>query len=204
MKTKTILFLFCITMLAGACSRRESAELPSDLAERATLTGREVSGAFMVTLKGSLLEAIEEGGPVAAIRVCHEDAGGITVSAAQRAGVLDLRRTSLRLRNPENKPTGLDEIAWGRLNDPDSDVRQEVEDWVTIDPDDDDRVVYYRALRTIRLCTTCHGSADQIPSDVLAALAEHYPDDRAVGFEEGDLRGLLRVDLARKILEESL
>ena len=33
------------------------------------------------------------------------------------------------------------------------------------------------------------GPAEEIDAEVMAALAEHYPDDQAVAFAEGDLRG---------------
>jgi hypothetical protein len=35
----------------------------------------------------------------------------------------------------------------------------------------------------------CHGPVDAIDEEILAAVAENYPDDQAVGFVEGDLRG---------------
>jgi hypothetical protein len=38
-------------------------------------------------------------------------------------------------------------------------------------------------------CTMCHGSPDAIPEDVETTLAEIYPDDQAIGFAPGDLRG---------------
>jgi len=48
------------------------------------------------------------------------------------------------------------------------------------------------ALLPIRLkgeCQMCHGPADSIDEEVLAAIGENYPEDQAVGFAEGDLRG---------------
>ena len=42
------------------------------------------------------------------------------------------------------------------------------------------------------LCLTCHGKA--ISEATRAALAERYPDDKATGFEKGDLRGLFWVE----------
>ena len=35
----------------------------------------------------------------------------------------------------------------------------------------------------------CHGPAEMIDDEILIAIAEHYPQDEAVGFAEGDLRG---------------
>jgi len=50
----------------------------------------------------------------------------------------------------------------------------------------------FGALLPIRLkaeCQTCHGAKEMIAEETLSAIAEHYPDDRGVGFAEGDLRG---------------
>jgi len=46
-----------------------------------------------------------------------------------------------------------------------------------------------------RACVVCHGDPAQIPDAVLAALAARYPDDRATGFAEGDLRGWFWVEV---------
>ena len=44
------------------------------------------------------------------------------------------------------------------------------------------------------LCLTCHGEADALPPAIRDRLAESYPDDRAVGYAEGDLRGAFVVE----------
>jgi hypothetical protein len=41
----------------------------------------------------------------------------------------------------------------------------------------------------------CHGPSDSLAPDVADALALHYPDDRATGFTEGDLRGWFWVEV---------
>jgi hypothetical protein len=64
------------------------------------------------------------------------------------------------------------------------------------------RVVSHReglALRYLRPvmvgtpCLTCHGRPAEIDPGVRAVLAEKYPDDRAVGYRPGDLRGAVSV-----------
>jgi hypothetical protein len=53
-----------------------------------------------------------------------------------------------------------------------------------------------RVLRPIAIegpCLSCHG--DAITPAVSALLAEHYPNDRAVGYQLGDLRGALYAEV---------
>jgi hypothetical protein len=54
------------------------------------------------------------------------------------------------------------------------------------------------ALLPIKLqaqCLMCHGPEEQIVPEIKAQLAKLYPDDRATGFEEGELRGWFWIDL---------
>lgn len=52
---------------------------------------------------------------------------------------------------------------------------------------------YYRPIPLAATCLACHGAPQQIPPPVLAALRKIYPDDQAVNFHEGDLRGAVVV-----------
>jgi hypothetical protein len=60
-------------------------------------------------------------------------------------------------------------------------------------------VGYVEPIYTKPLCTACHGSA--VEPALLAHIRERYPEDRAVGFEEGDLRGLFWVVLEKSAEE---
>ena len=63
---------------------------------------------------------------------------------------------------------------------------------------------YFRFMKTIGvkpMCLQCHGSAEQIPPTSAAMLSKLYPNDRAVGYAAGDLRGASSVKLVRAIVE---
>jgi len=51
-----------------------------------------------------------------------------------------------------------------------------------------DRWGYVEPIMVQPLCLTCHGS--QPAPDVAERIAELYPDDKATGFQTGDLRGV--------------
>ena len=46
---------------------------------------------------------------------------------------------------------------------------------------------YMKAIPTAEPCLTCHGS--NVPEPVKAKLAALYPEDRATGYNAGDIRG---------------
>ena len=50
-----------------------------------------------------------------------------------------------------------------------------------------------KALPTQGLCLNCHGSEDKMAPEVKARLSELYPNDKATGYSEGQIRGALTV-----------
>ena len=60
---------------------------------------------------------------------------------------------------------------------------------------EDGRAVYryMRALPTQELCLGCHGTDDRLSPAVKARLAALYPDDKAVGYGLGQIRGAMTI-----------
>ena len=52
---------------------------------------------------------------------------------------------------------------------------------------------YLRPLKIVSPCLACHGDPERIDPQVLEVLRERYPEDRAVGYSPGDLRGAISV-----------
>lgn len=50
-----------------------------------------------------------------------------------------------------------------------------------------------RGIATEPICTACHGQ--DVAPQVLAAITRHYPRDAATGFQVGDLRGALWIEV---------
>ena len=126
---------------------------------------------------GELEAALAESGGSGGILVCREKAPQIASHVSSEFGI-EIGRTSHRLRNPDNLPPD-----WARPY-----VADRVAEPVFLAGPDGE----LGALLPIRLkseCQMCHGPVESIDEEVLAAINEIYPDDRAVGFTEGDLRG---------------
>ena len=176
-------------VVLALCAGTAAAE--QDLAPRVEASKAAVM-AFASSLKGELQAAMKSGGPVEAIAVCNERAPAI--AAAQSAEHnLRVGRTSLKVRNPGNAPD-----AWERAvledfeqrlvagEDPAQLVRAEV-----VEGADGREFRFMKAIPTGEVCLACHGK--EIRPDVAAKLDELYPQDRARGFEPGDLRGAFTV-----------
>lgn len=143
---------------------------------------------FAAALKTELSAAMQAGGPLNAIEVCNTRAPAIAEAVSLDSG-MQLARVSLRNRNPGNAPNEwqsavlddfaaraaagepLDGLSWQETAV--SDGRREYR--------------FMQAIPTASLCLACHG--ETIAPPVAEKIAKLYPEDRASGFREGDLRG---------------
>jgi hypothetical protein len=153
---------------------------------------RQLSMQLGKELKGELGAAIEKGGPVAAIDVCHTRAPAIAARLSAESGAR-VGRTALRVRNAANVPDDLEravleqfaaDMAGGRIEGP-------LEAAFEIKREDGIERHYLRAIPTEALCLTCHG--ETLAPELAAAIARDYPGDQATGFKQGELRGAFRV-----------
>ena len=162
-------------------------DTPSPEAELANKAMNELQMTLGKRLKG----AMAEGGPAAAIDVCSKEANAMTADIAKKHGI-QLGRTSHRLRNPENAPrpwvkAWLDENAGkkaSRVNAYEASL--------------DGAVGLINPIPMGGLCTSCHGDPAGLPEEVKGALATRYPEDKATGFEVGDLRGVFWAEVPMK------
>lgn len=174
------LFALSIVSVAGCTS---------PVVDRASLESQAqgISQQFAATLLPTLQEALASGGPVKAIEVCSIRAPEIAdeLSAATSWSV---RRVSLKARNHERAIPD----SWERSMLEQFEIEQQ--DGATMGSLNGSDVVdgefrYMQAQLAMPLCLTCHGS--NLSADVSSALAEHYPNDLATGYGEGDIRGAI-------------
>ena len=149
---------------------------------------KQAIAAFAETLKAELTSAMQAGGPINAIEVCNARAPAIAAAISLENG-MSLARVSLRNRNPENAPN-----EWQAAVLREFEARLEAgEDvgaltWQDVAEADGQREFrFMKAIPTAPLCLGCHG--DSVAPPVAEKIAELYPNDKATGFREGDIRG---------------
>jgi hypothetical protein len=144
--------------------------------------GLDAVQAMAGSLMGELVTALDEDGPDGAIEVCSMRAPEIAAVVSNEYGVV-LGRTSHRLRNSSNLPP-----EWAANL-----VRDNVAEptWL-VGPEG--RLAGLLPIQTKAECGMCHGPREELADEVIAKLDEYYPDDEAVGFSEGDLRGWIWVE----------
>ncbi len=156
---------------------------------------RDSMGKLGKALKAELQAAMRDDGPVGALQVCNVEAVPITETISAEEGVL-VGRTSLKPRNPANAP---DE--WEAATLEQFELRKEkgekagdLEAWTIVTDEGGHRTFrYMKAIGTMPMCLKCHGR--RLSDDVQAKIDGLYPDDQAVGFKAGDLRGAFTLQL---------
>lgn len=183
---KTHLFGATMSMLALAAPIAQANSAVDDQLQEY----RQAAKQFGMTLKGELQAAMKSGGPMAAVEVCHERAPEIAADLSKQSG-FTLRRTSL-------KPRATEPTSWETAVLLDFEQQREAGtspadmQWhEVVETDDGKELRYMKAIGTGDVCLTCHG--ENVDPDLLAKIEKLYPEDRATGFEKGDIRGAFSI-----------
>jgi hypothetical protein len=159
---------------------------------------RELASQLGQELKGELVKALEQGGPVAAIGVCRDRAPAIAARLSEASGAR-VSRTALRVRNPANAPDEVQRAVLGQFAEQLAAVPPGAPAAAGGPPEAVFEIKgpggierrYLRAIPTEALCLTCHGPS--LAPELAAVIARDYPQDAATGFAQGELRGAFSV-----------
>jgi Protein of unknown function (DUF3365) len=187
--TQTLRTLVVYAVVILGCSKTERG---ADVASADVGAGEKVRGAAIVaelkrSLVGALQGALAQGAP-SAITACHEMAPAI-VAALARDGVT-VGRTTRRPRNPANAARGWQADA---LTEIERQLAAHTAGAAYARRLPDGRIGYAEPLIMQELCLTCHGA--NVAPEIKSVLAARYPDDTALGYAVGDLRGIAWVEL---------
>ncbi|MBA4055102.1 MAG: hypothetical protein C0490_10345 [Marivirga sp.] len=151
--------------------------------------GNQIVSLTFDTLRNSLLSTISSNGVDGAISFCNENAYPITGIYADSVVI---RRTSLRVRNPNNKPDSLELLT---LNDMEGLMRSsKMPPARVVRQHSRGEIHYFKPIILRAMCMNCHGTPGvQIQNLTQTKIKQLYPDDQAVNFKEGDLRGVWHI-----------
>ena len=144
------------------------------------------------TLRDEMQTAVQTGGPVAAIEVCHDKAQVLTKKIADETG-WRVARTSHKIRNPKNAPDAweaqvLEDFQKRKAN---GEPLETMEFFAIVEEGGKKSFRYMKAIPLGGVCSNCHGPV--LKPEVVQKLDQYYPDDKARGFQVGDLRGAFTI-----------
>lgn len=153
---------------------------------------KELIQRFAGELKHELMTAMQQDGPVEAIAVCQQIAPELATQLSAES-TMQIRRTSLQLRNPGNQPDAWEQKVLQRFEQQQADgeaiAHLEFSEVV-----DENGAATFRMMKAIGIepaCLTCHGS--QLSDQITQQLKRLYPEDQATGYQVGDVRGAFSV-----------
>jgi Protein of unknown function (DUF3365) len=180
--------LITAALMVAACGTPNTAPKTPDA--KAIDDTRAVAGKLVAELGGRLKAEMSANGPASAVDVCSKVAPKIAGRLSQEMG-WQVGRVGTRVRNPLNSPNAwqqaaLDEFAIRMAR---GEKLDGMETWKVVEEGGNPTLLYAKAIGVQPLCLTCHGAPDDIPDDVKARLKADYPNDKAVGYSLGELRG---------------
>jgi len=190
MKVKLGMLLLLIVIGFPALAKIETSKLRQQAEIKITTYKHQLNA----TLKAN----IELGGLKRGISGCDSVAKNMAIQSTTEGW--ELRRTSLKIRNPKNAPTPWEEIqlkAFRRGIEDGKAINQlRVEKLTSIRPN----LVSYKYMKAITaeaVCLNCHGT--QLSDDVKQHLSKQFPNDLATGYEVGDLMGAFTLEKVANI-----
>jgi hypothetical protein len=191
----TVLFSACQSEVSKAAEQTVEASPDSIYLAQ----GQAIAGATFAALSAKLGAALKSGGVPEALQVCNLAAMPL-VDSLSKVHQAQIKRTSLRTRNPANQPNERERkileayqatFAAGQKLKPQT---------VVID---ENTVAFYAPILTAELCLQCHGVlGETLAKDNVARILELYPADQATGYTAGDLRGIWSITLAQNNRQE--
>ena len=183
MKRHTKLCALCLLGLSVVQAQAQDSDMLTQ--------SRAVTQAMLKELGQKLQSSMAEGGAINAIGVCHLQAPDIA-NRASTNNQAKISRMGTRARNPvmgvpndwQAKALAQFDAALARGEKP-----ADLEFSETVTTASGKEFHFAKPIVLQPMCVSCHGSPDQISPEVKAKLNELYPNDKAVGYQPGQLRG---------------
>lgn len=148
--------------------------------------GKEITDTVGKTLKSNLVKAMQSGGPMNAVQFCNAKAMELTDVYSKKYNT-DVKRISDKNRNPQNAASEVEVLVI-------EDFKRMLENGEPLSPkvaiDLDGKKNYYAPIFTGGVCLTCHGNPKNMQPELLAAIDNLYPADKAKGYAVDELRGI--------------
>jgi hypothetical protein len=177
--------------------------LDADILNEGKRKSAMLADSAQALLLAELQRVIAEQGIEEAIPYCHSNAYKLVADVAGENGTT-IKRVSEKNRNPENThdATELEILeAYTYAAEQNIALTEEVRF-----SEDKRYVLYTKPIRMqSALCLNCHGT---IGKEVLPAVADKiaslYPDDKAIGYQLGELRGMWSIKMPLQVVTSEM
>ena len=187
MKNRIYLTLAVSGMFLIQCSKETGNKgvLPKEIIPQKQLTKADFKKIAEETKKNlvtNLTQKISEKGAENALEFCNVNAIPLTKQLEDQHNVM-IKRVSDKNRNPDNAANETERKYIDFFKEQLA-LKQKLEAKF-------DNGVFYAPITTNSMCLQCHGSEKDIKQTTLAKIKSLYPNDKATGYQENELRGLM-------------
>ncbi len=197
MKIKLLLPFMIIAISLFSCQSKEKQEesKSSELDKAVYLErGQKIAGATFTALSSKLQAAMQEGGVVHAIEYCNLAAYPL-VDSLSKVHQATIRRTSTKVRNEKDTPTTAELAVL-------EEYQKMAEEGEALKPIvkelNQEYMAFYAPIRINASCLQCHGKVGEtLLEENHALIKELYPNDKAIGYSDGDFRGIWSIKLKK-------
>ena len=190
MKLKTLLVTSLLT--ASAMAANNNVTQPLTVKQEGDKYIKMLGGALKTQLKAHMKK---DPTGLDALAFCTGSADNITKEVnAKLPDYAKVRRTALKIRNNSvNTPDATDKKVMQAYESSIAAKTFTPKDIKVVQEGDVTRV--YKPLIAKKVCLKCHGS--KLDPKITDALKSAYPEDKAIGFKEGDLRGVIVAEIKK-------
>lgn len=178
-----ILFLIPVILLA-ACNNNPT---NNNNNQKKLAEADSMANIAQKVLLQNVSNAINKGGTDYALTFCNENAIALTDSLSISNHV-NLFRLSIKNRNPNNaiKLTEYS-LAW---------VKMAQNKTSFIQTNNKGETFFYKPIiMAMPTCLKCHGKENEISESTLKLITEKYPNDKAINYSTGELRGMWKIKI---------
>lgn len=190
-------FLLIVALFLSGCTQKKSVveQPPAEEIQFIAPIGKKIATNLVTTLKGELQSAIQNEGVEQAISLCNVSALALTDSVAENSSFnVSIKRTSHKIRNPKNQADEYEKIALDLFQEIKENGDEMPEFYIQkITLNDLVQYNFYKPMKMENLCLMCHGDEHVRPVGISKMIRDLYPEDQAIGYKEGDFRGLIRI-----------
>lgn len=160
--------------------------------EQAIQKGSAVAGTLVQKLGGELINQMQTSEAMGALHFCSQNAQVLTDQVGKESDT-QVKRVSLKNRNPINGASSEEKVilnGWEKLQNsgkplPSHEIKA------------NGQYTYYKPILINNdVCLKCHGEI-ATDSPLAKEILSTYPEDKAVGYKIGDLRGMIVVTFPR-------
>lgn len=200
---KNLLYFMAIAGIIGLFATCTNQSAPQEQEEEEMANSNEdyleqgaaIAATSFTVLSGRLMAAMKKGGVPEAVQYCNL-AGLPLMDSLSQANEVNIRRTAQKIRQPKDAPTpaekkALDQyhaqFAAGEVLKP------------FVETNSAGATAFYAPILMSEACLKCHGKlGETLKQEDYDLIKSLYPQDEAIGYAAGDLRGIWSITFATK------